>query len=50
MVGSQDVWYSGGIVRAVDIGNCVIGDLECVVALNFHLRDGSSELVYNTPT
>ena len=37
LVGSEDVWYSGGIVRAVDVGNRVVGDLEHFVARNLHL-------------
>jgi hypothetical protein len=48
LVGSEYGRHSGGVVRAVDIGNCVVGNLEIVVALNSHLGDGDSILVYNT--
>jgi len=48
LVGSEHSWYSGGIIRAVDIRNCVVGNPERVVALNSHLGDGDSKLVCNS--
>jgi len=47
LVGSDHSRYSGGVIRAVDIGNCVVGNPERAVALNNHLGDGDSKLVCN---
>ena len=49
LVGREDGGHAGGIVRAVDIGNGVVGDLERVVALDLHLGDGDGELVCGLP-
>jgi len=48
LVGSEHSRYSGGVVRAVDIRNCVVGNLERVVALNSHLGNGDSKLICNS--
>jgi len=48
LVGSEHSQYSGGVIRAVDIRDCAVGNPERVVGLNSHLGDGHGKLVCNS--